>query len=190
MKNNSKTKRKYIWGNTVAHEWQQGDGAHSFKNLHYLDTTFLQVDEIVFKSYTWNHTIHKCRRYVTMSIMMMFITIGVVWTVKKERAVHPKRIRDRTNKEHLVVGVHYRPPEGCREAYWWGCFPSAAGGVTLAGIYPGGGFQPHLYSALIRPQLEYCIQVWHPQCRKDVELLQKVWRRATNNIGELEHLLC
>lgn len=139
MKNNSKTKRKYIWGNTVAHEWQQGDGAHSFKNLHYLDTTFLQVDEIVFKSYTWNHTIHKCRRYVTMSIMMMFITIGVVWTVKKERAVHPKRIRDRTTKEHLVVGVHYRPPEGCREAYWWGCFPSAAGGVTLAGIYPGGG---------------------------------------------------
>ena len=43
-----------------------------------------------------------------MSIMMMFITIGVVWTVKKERAVHPKRIRDRTTKEHLVVGVHYR----------------------------------------------------------------------------------
>ena len=45
-----------------------------------------------------------------------------------------------------------------------------------------------LYSTLVRPQLELCIQVWGAQHRKDEELLEGVQWRTMKMIQGLEHL--
>ena len=44
-----------------------------------------------------------------------------------------------------------------------------------------------LYKSLVRPHLDYCVQVWNPHLAKDIILLQRVQKRATKMISSLKN---
>ena len=45
-----------------------------------------------------------------------------------------------------------------------------------------------MYKAIVRPHLEYYTQAWRPYRRKDIDTLERIWRRSTKIIPELRDL--
>jgi len=65
-----------------------------------------------------------------------------------------------------------------KKANWIpGCIQSSMASRAREVILP-------LCSALMRPHLEHCIRMWSPQHRRDVDLLERIQRRATEMIEQ------
>jgi len=76
---------------------------------------------------------------------------------------------------------HQYPLAAQKASHMLGCIKRSLANKSREVILP-------LYSALVRAYLESCIQLWRPQHKKDMDLLEKVQRRATKMIREKEHL--
>ena len=74
------------------------------------------------------------------------------------------------------------------------CSKAAKKGNQLLGLiartfeYKGKDTMLLLYKSLVRPHLDYCIQAWRPFLRKDIDIMEKVQRRATRMIEGFKNL--
>ena len=87
----------------------------------------------------------------------------------------------------VTMNANMKVSEQCRIAASKG--NQVLGMIRRNITYKEKSFIIPLYKAIVRPHLEYCIQAWNPHLRKDVDMLEKIQRRATvTHLDETSHM--
>ena len=98
-------------------------------------------------------------------------------------------ILSKTVKEKYVgvtMNANMKVSEQCRIAASKG--NQVLGMIRINITYKENSLIVPLYKAIVRPHLEYCIHAWNPHLRKDIDMLEKIQRRATKFIPGLRDI--
>lgn len=82
------------------------------------------------------------------------------------KAGHEPALRPHSPKSQMYAGLYQKM-----------CDHQGSGELILS-----------LCPAIVRSHLEYCVQMWSPLYRRDIDLLEHIQRRATEMIHRMEHL--
>ena len=91
-----------------------------------------------------------------------------------------------SEKWQVTMNANMKVSEQCRIAASKG--NQVLGMIRRNKTYKEKSLTVPLYKAIVRPHLEYCIQAWNPHLRKDIDMLEKIQRRATKLIPGLRDL--
>ena len=83
----------------------------------------------------------------------------------------------------VTMNANMKVPEQCRIAASKG--NPVRGMIRRNKTYKDKSLIVPLYKAIVRLPSEYCIQAWSPYLRKDIDMLEKIQRRATKLIPGL-----
>lgn len=86
----------------------------------------------------------------------------------------------------IIVENNLKPSKQCIEAR--NRANKILGAINRNVVYKSKEVVSKLYTSLVRPHLEYCIQAWSPYYIQDLGMLERVQRRATKLIPAIKRL--
>ena len=93
-----------------------------------------------------------------------------------------------TCKQEKDLGIIIEASGKCSQQ----CLASVNKANSLVGMirrsiqYKSKGVVVKLFKSLVRPKLEYCIQAWSPYLKKDIDMIERVQRRALKLVQEFK----
>ena len=153
-----------------------------------LDIAQLQsdIDLLATRANTWHMSfnVQKCKFMVFKNKTNHFCTSSKLTMISAETGFRLSLEEIKTKKD---LGVYFSSDLKCRTH----CQHSAAKANSILGQLRQAfhAWNPQsfksLYTAFVRPHLEYATSVWNPHRRADVRIIENIQKRATKLVGHI-----